>query len=101
MRKWIVAFVVVALVAVGIYFLFALLWGGRFVVGTIDRVVSDIVRVSGLSPWLVKGIIIIATIPFFWAVANYSKTWWGYKPVQATLDLYLNKHGIRGCPSER
>jgi hypothetical protein len=94
MRKWIVAFVVVALLAVGIYFLLAVLWGGRFVIGTVDRVVNDIVRVSGLSPWLVKGIVIMVTIPFFWAVANYSRTWWGYKPVEASLDLYLNKHGI-------
>lgn len=94
MKRWIVAFVVVALLAIAIFFLVSVIWGGRFVTGTVERVVNDIVRVSGLSPWLVKGVVIIVTIPFFWAVAKLTKTWWGFSSVEAGLDLYLNKYGI-------
>jgi hypothetical protein len=94
MKRWIVAIVVVALVALGIHFVASVVSGGRFVTGTIDRVVNDIVRVSGLSPMLVKGVVIIVTIPFFWAVAKFTKTWWGASAVEAGLDLYLNKYGI-------
>lgn len=84
----------VILTVLGLYFLLGLLSGGRFVTGTLDGVVTDVVRVSGLNPWLVKGVAIIVTIPFFWAVAKYSKAWYGYGAVGASLDLYVNRYGI-------
>lgn len=94
MKRWLFAIVVVGLVALGIAFLMSVVSGARFVTGTVDSVVGDIVRVSGISPWLVRGIVIIVTIPFFWSVAQLTKKWWGHGSLGAGLDLYLNKHGI-------
>lgn len=37
----------------------------HFVTGTVNYVVSALAGRSGLSPFLVRGIIIIVTIPFF------------------------------------
>jgi len=94
MRKWTATILVVILLGIAVFLICASLWGGRFVVGTVDQVVNEIVRVSHLSPWLVKGVVLVLTIPFFWAVANYSKLWWGHNPLRPSLNLYLNKHGI-------
>jgi len=94
MRRWLMVLVLLVLLGFGIYFLVSVLWAGRFVTGTVGRVVGNVVNVSGLSPWLVKGIAIIVTVPFFWAVAKYTKTCWGFTPLRADLNLYLNKYGI-------
>jgi hypothetical protein len=67
---------------------------GRFVVHTVDYVVASLVNVSGLSPFLVRGLVILATIPFFWAVAKYTRTIIGFQRLRPSLDLYLNPYGI-------
>ncbi len=89
---------VVAVIAV----LLLLLWlakeafGGHFVLSTIAYVVDNLASRSGLSPFLVRGVIILVTIPFFWAVAKFTGgvmgllnlTWGG------SLGIYDNKYGI-------
>lgn len=92
--KWLVAIAAVILVAIAAYSLLGIVSGGRLVTGTVERVTGDIVRVSGFSPLLIKGIVILITIPFFWAVANYTKRWWGYSPLAPGLELYMNRYGL-------
>lgn len=41
-----------------------------FVFKIFDYVVKNIVNVSGMSPWLAKGLIIFLMIPFFWALGE-------------------------------
>lgn len=94
MRRWLVLVALLGLSALGIYFLGSVLFGGLFVTGTIGKVVNDLANASGWSRSLIQGLAIIATVPFFWAVAKYTKTWWGFSPVRPSLNLYLNKHGI-------
>jgi hypothetical protein len=56
----------------------ALLWlagmyiGTKFVYNTVDYVVDSLSNRSGLSPFLVRGLVILLTIPFFWAVAKFT-----------------------------
>lgn len=40
---------------------------------TFNYAVYHIVNVSGLSPWLVKGILVFALMPFYWALLEISK----------------------------
>lgn len=40
---------------------------------TFNYAVYHIVNVSGLSPWLVKGILVFALMPFYWALLEVSK----------------------------
>lgn len=94
MRRWTAVFALVVLVGIGVYILVSIVWAGRFVTSTIGKVTGNIVNASGLSPWLVKGLVVIATVPFFWAVAKYSKSWWGFSPLRANLNLYLNRYGV-------
>jgi hypothetical protein len=81
--------VAVVLVAVVGLLLF-LLSTGRFVTGTVGYVTGSLVNVSAMSPLLARGIVILATIPFFWAVAKYTRTAIGFRRLHPSLDLYLN-----------
>src|SRR5262245_17746279 len=94
MRRWSVSILIAVLLAYAITILVSVLSGGRFVTTSIGYVVGEIVRVSGLSPLLVKGVVIVVTGPFFWAVAKLTRRWWGFASVEAGLDLYLNRYGI-------
>jgi len=40
---------------------------------TLNYATYHIVNVSGLSPWLVKGILVFALMPFYWALLEISK----------------------------
>jgi hypothetical protein len=86
------AVALILMVAVGLpLFLYS---SGRFVTGTIDYVTASLVNVSGMSPMLARGLVILATIPFFWAVAKYTRTLVGFRRLRPSLDLYLNRYGI-------
>ena len=50
----------------------------NFITDTIDRVVLNIVVASGLSSNLVRGLVILVTIPFFWAIARYTRKWYHF-----------------------
>jgi hypothetical protein len=47
--------------------------GVRFVYATVDYVVDNLASRSGLSTFLVRGVVILATIPFFWAIARFTR----------------------------
>ena len=56
--------------------------------------VLNIVVPSGLGSNLVRGIVILVTIPFFWAVARYTRKWYEFGRLGPSLRLYTDKHGI-------
>lgn len=87
----IVIILILAVVFLIIWFVGA---SGRFVLRTIDYVVQNLVQVSGMSHFLVKGLVILATIPFFWAVAKYTKTIIGFRRLRPSLKLYTNPYGM-------
>jgi len=68
--------------------------GGHFIVQTIDYVAGNLASRSGLSPFLVKGLVILLTIPFFWAVAKYTKGLFWFRGVRPSLRLYSSPYGI-------
>lgn len=85
----------VALILMVLVGLLLLLYSsGRLVTGTIDYVTTNLVNVSGMSPTLARGLVILATIPFFWAVAEYTRTIVAFRRLGPSLDLYLNRYGI-------
>jgi len=83
--------VVVALVCLIAFVLYQV----RFVEDTITLVVDNLSQRSGLSVFLVKGVVIIVTIPFFWAVGKFTKNIWGlFNLGWDTTAPYKNKYGI-------
>jgi hypothetical protein len=70
--------------------------GTRFVYGTVDYVVDNLASRSGLSLFLVKGLVILATIPFFWAVASFTRNVLNLLNMgwSSPLAFYKNKYGI-------
>jgi hypothetical protein len=87
---------VVILVFVGVvFFLFTLWRWGHFVTSTIKYVVENLASHSGISTNLLYGIVIIATIPFFLAVAKYMHgMWFWLRGLGPGLRLYKSIHGI-------
>ncbi len=83
--------VVVALVCLVASILFAT----RFVEDTIGLVVNNLANRSGLSIFLVRAIVIIATIPFFWAVGKFTRNIWGLLNLGwDSMALYKDKWGL-------
>jgi len=66
----------------------------NIVVGTIDYVVENLATRSGISPFLVRGVVILVTIPFFLAVAKYTHWILWLHGVRPSLSLYRNPYGI-------
>lgn len=76
-------------------FIGSLFFATQFVTGTINYVVSNLASRSGLSPFLVRGLVIIITIPFFWAVAKFTRNILGLLNLGwAPLSLYRNSYGL-------
>jgi hypothetical protein len=92
-RKWI-AVVFAALICVFAAFLLSHWRSHTIVVSTVDYVVVNLCSKSGWSPNLVRGIVILATIPFFWAVAKYTHWMLWLHGVRPSLKLYRNPYGI-------
>jgi hypothetical protein len=91
-KLWICAALAVLVVLV---YLFAHhWWGHHFVFRTIDFVVLNLASRSGLSPFLVRGFVILVTIPFFWAVAKYTHGLFWLRGVGPSLRLYRNPYGL-------
>ena len=67
-----VKIIIIILGAFFLFFITFLLPKGIFKL-TYDYVVWNIVRVSGMSRWLVKGIIILLMLPFLWALCEIFK----------------------------
>lgn len=73
----------------------SILFATRFVEGTIGLVVENLSARSGLSVFLVKFIVILGTIPFFWAVGKFTKNIWGlFNLGWDSMALYKDKYGI-------
>jgi len=71
------------------------LFATHFVSSTINYVVSNLADRSGLSPFLVRAVVIAATIPFFWAVARFTRNILGLLNLGwAPLSFYSNVYGI-------
>jgi len=66
----------------------------RFVVSTITQVVDNIVHASGWSRNLVTSLIIVGSIPFFWAVGRLGWEFWLRGGLYPTLGLYKRWPGI-------
>jgi hypothetical protein len=87
--------IVIVAVAGMAFFLFTLWRWGHFVTSTIKYVVENLASHSGLSTNLLYGIVIIATIPFFWAVGKYMHgAWFWLRGVGPSLRLYKSIYGI-------
>src|ERR1035441_2587033 len=81
--------IVMLVVAGVVFFLFTLWRWGHFVTSTIKYVVENLASHSGISTNLLYGIVIIGTIPFFWAVAKYMHgAWFWLRGVGPGLRLY-------------
>ncbi|WP_433974265.1 hypothetical protein [Tunturiibacter lichenicola] len=73
----------------------SLLFATHFVTGTITYVVDSLAARSGLSPFLVRAVVIVSTIPFFWAVARFTRNVLGLLNLGwSPLSLYSNIYGI-------
>ena len=68
--------------------------GGHFVLSTIDYVIQNLASRSGLSPFLVRGTVILGTIPFFWAIAMYTHGLFWLHGVKPSLRLYRSPYGM-------
>lgn len=88
--------VVGVVVLVGLLlFIGSLIFATQFVTGTINYVVNNLASRSGLSPFLVRGLAILITIPFFWAVAKFTRNIIGLLNLGwAPLSLYRNTYGL-------
>jgi tetratricopeptide (TPR) repeat protein len=83
--------VLIALVGVVASIFFAT----RFVEDTIGLVVANLANRSGLSVFLVRAVVIIGTIPFFWAVGKFTRNIWGLLNLGwDSMALYKNKYGL-------
>ncbi len=91
--KLIATIVIIAIVLVILLFLF-LGQRANFILRTIDYVVLNIVQVSGWNHHLVRGVVILLTIPFFWAVAKYTKIVIVHMRLRPSLRLYTNPYGV-------
>lgn len=96
-KKWLGSIVAILLfcIALALVYEFARhLWSHNFVVRTIDFVVVSLASRSGVSLFLVKGLVILLTIPFFWAVAKYTHGLFWLRGVGPSLRLYRNPYGL-------
>lgn len=66
----------------------------HIVVYTISYVVTALSERSGVSRFLIEGLVIIVTIPFFVAVAKYTHGLLWLHGVTPSLKLYRNPYGI-------
>lgn len=87
---------------IGVVFVVALVggtiavWiGWDFVRSTVNYVVSNLAGRSGISPFLVRGAVIILSMGFFFSVAKYAHSVFGLLALGWNpLSFYKNKYGI-------
>ncbi len=94
-QRWIAVATLAATLVVVLALFFVSKWRSHTIlIGTIDYVVENLATRSGISPFLVRGIVILVTIPFFWAVAKYTHWMLWLHGVRPSLGLYRNPYGI-------
>jgi tetratricopeptide (TPR) repeat protein len=85
----VIALLTVVCVVASIFFAFS------FVRDTIALVAGNLASRSGVSLFLVKAVVIVGTIPFFWAVGKFTKNVWGLMNLGwDSLALYKSKYGL-------
>lgn len=95
-RSIVTSIIVIALIVVAVVFFLA--WGLYAIVpATIAYVTHRLVAVSGLNPYLVRAVVIIATIPFFFALGKlvpnvFDLIFGGFK--NRRLSMYQNVYGV-------
>ncbi len=65
-KQWLIIFLVLVLLL-----LMLVLGAWQLVTGTTAYVVLEISRRSGISPFLIRGLVILATVLFLWALGNF------------------------------
>ena len=90
------SFLLAAIPLAAVLFLLFTLWRwGRFVLFIVNYASQNLAERSGTSQYLVKGVVIVVTTPFFWAVAKYMHgLWFWFRGVGPGLRLYRSAHGI-------
>ena len=87
--------VIVVLIAVSVIaVIVGELIGHRFVYNTLSYVVDELTKRWGVSVFLVKGIVLVVTIPFFWAVGKFIHSPIELLHLSRGLRLYRTKYGI-------
>jgi len=87
------AVAILAIIAL-VFLIGSILFATRFVEETIKYVVDNIANRAGLSIFLVRGIVILVTIPFFWAVGKFTKNVIGlFNLGWDSMALYKNPYG--------
>src|SRR5580704_6294130 len=82
-------------VAAVAFFLFTTWRWGHFIVFIIKYSAQNLSSRSGISLFLVYGIVVIATIPFFWAVGKYMwGLWFWLRGLGPSLRLYRSPYGM-------
>ena len=94
LKKWFAGALVIGLLCTGLIVVFHARWGGHLVVRTIDYAVQSLASRSGVSPLLIRGLVIFITIPFFWAIAKYTHGLLWLRGVHPSLRFYRNPYGI-------
>ena len=84
---------IVVLAVVAVFFLI-FRSGALFVVATMDYVTGRLASRSGVSLNLVRSLVIVFTIPFFWAVAKYTQGIFKLRRLKPSLALYTNPYGV-------
>ncbi len=72
MTEKVIRIILVVLIVAAMLWAAGMYIGIRFVYNTVDYVVDNLANRSGLSPFLVRGLVILVTIPFFLAVAKFT-----------------------------
>jgi len=88
-------FLNVAVVTAAGIFIWAVAFNVTFVPKTINYVVYELASRSGVSSFYVRGVVILVSIPFFYAVARFTKDLFGLLQLKSSpLALYKDKFGI-------
>ncbi|HEV2522807.1 MAG TPA: hypothetical protein VGT24_10545 [Candidatus Acidoferrales bacterium] len=96
-KQWLTNFLIAVVVATLVFLTYEFAhhwWSHNFVVRTIDYVVGNLANRSGVSVFLVRGLVILLTIPFFWAVAKCTYGLFWFRGVGPSLSLYRNPYGL-------
>lgn len=96
-KQWLTKLWIALAVAMAVFLFYEFAhhwWSDNFVARTIHYVVGNLANRSGISVFLVRGLVILLTIPFFWAVAKYTHGLFWFRGVRPSLSLYRNPYGL-------
>ena len=59
----------------------------KLVVRVIDFVVLSLASRASLGPFLVKGVVVLVTMPFFWIIGKYTQGLFGHRELPRTIAI--------------